>query len=483
MKAIIVGGGISGLSCGIYLAKNNVDVTIYEKNPYAGGFATTWLRKGSLIDGCMHWMLGTKEGTKLNKIWHDVGVFDHVSIYHPKSFCSIQYENEWFHYYNDIDLFEKELLRHSSNDEEEIKIFIEAIKAMGVMEIPSDLPYELEDLSKFKMNMNILRKMRYYLKLSVHDLALRFKSKIIQFALRNCLVNEHFSAYYFIQTLSNFMNGNDSIPYGCTKSIQEGMLNKYLSLGGKIEYSKDIDEILIKENKAIGIRYKNNECDYADYIVAACDIHETERLIQKEIHPYHELDLDKGKFKTYSYCIASYKTKSDVSKLPVAVIKKINSYNLCGIEGDTLSYRQYGYDNELILNGNTTIQVYLTTYEKDYEKIKQMTKEEYKAFKNKVGEFFLDELKKELNVDLELIDVLTPLTYERYNHSYKGTFMPFALGPGLNQVIRSQYVEDASNLILANQWLMLPGGSCVAVTMGKFAAQLILHDIGLEYNF
>ena len=58
-------------------------------------------------------------------------------------------------------------------------IFIEAIKAMGVMEIPSDLPYELEDPSKFKMNMNILRKLRYYLKLSIGQVANRFHSKII----------------------------------------------------------------------------------------------------------------------------------------------------------------------------------------------------------------------------------------------------------------------------------------------------------------
>lgn len=482
MKVIIVGGGISGLACGIYLRKNNVDVTIYEKNPYAGGFATTWVRKNSLIDGCMHWMLGTKDGTKLNKIWNDVGVFSNVGIYHPESFCSIKYDDKWFHYYMDIDKFEKELLKYSDNDEEEIHIFIEAIKAMGVMEIPSDLPYELEDLSKLKMNMNILRKMRYYLKLSISELANRFNSKVIKYALKNCLVNEHFSAFYFIQTLSNFMNGNDSIPNGCTKSIQEGMLNKYLSLGGKIIYSKNIDEIIIKDNQAIGIKI-NGEPIYSDYVVSATDIHETERLIKERIKPYDELDLNKDKYKTYSYCIASYKTKSDVSSLPVAVIKKIHPYNIHGIESDTLSYRQYGYDKELIMDGNTTIQVYLTTYEKDYELIKQMSKEEYKSFKKELGQFYLNELKKELDIDLELIDVLTPLTYQRYNNSYKGTFMPFALGPGLNQVIRSQYVDGIQNLILSNQWLMLPGGSCVAVVMGKFAAQLILHNEGLEYIF
>jgi hypothetical protein len=49
-----------------------------------------------------------------------------------------------------------------------------------------------------------------------------------------------------------------------------------------------------------------------------------------------------------------------------------------------------------------------------------MNKEEYKEFKSKIGEYFKDILEKEFNDSFELIDVLTPLTYERYNNAYKG---------------------------------------------------------------
>lgn len=53
-KVIIIGAGLAGLSSGIYLKKEGYDVTIYEKNNYAGGFVTTWIRKNAIIDGCMH---------------------------------------------------------------------------------------------------------------------------------------------------------------------------------------------------------------------------------------------------------------------------------------------------------------------------------------------------------------------------------------------------------------------------------------------
>ena len=482
MKVIIVGGGISGLACGIYLAKSNIDVTIYEKNHYAGGFLTTWKRKNSIIDGCIHWMLGTKDGTRFNKLWKDLGALDNCNIYHPNTFCTLEYESNIFHFYRDIDKFEKELLKYSNQDDEEIKIFIEAIKAFGVSEIPSDVSYELE-MPDNKLNMNIFRKMKYYLKLSIGEVANRFNSKIIRFALKNCLINEHFSAYYFIQTLSNFMNGNSSVPYGCTKTVQDGMLNRYLSLGGKIVYQEEIKEVIIEDSLAKGIVLNNGKKDVADFVVLATDLHEAERLINRSILPFNKIDQDKEKYMTYSYCIASYKTKSSLKEFHHSLVKKIDDYNICGIKGSVVSIRHYGYDDSLINDGNTTIQVYLTTYENDYELIKKMNKDEYLSFKKELGEFFLKELKKVYDIDLELIDVLTPLTFERYNNSYKGTFMPYVLKPGLNQVIRKQRLEDIKNIILANQWLMLPGGTCVSALMGKFASQIILHDMGMEYKF
>nr|MCR5232042.1 FAD-dependent oxidoreductase [Acholeplasmatales bacterium] len=293
MKVAIVGGGIAGLSCGIYLAKQNVDVTIYEKNHYVGGFLTTWERKDSIIDGCMHWMLGTKDGSRFNKIWKDMGVLDHLDIINPETFCSIKYDDNWFHYYRDIDRFEKELLKYSDNDDEEINLFIEAIKSMGVMEIPTLMPYDFENQPKFRLDKNVLRKLKNYLRLNVKEMAMRFNSKVIRYALRNCLINEHFNAYYFIQTLSNFMNGNDSLPKGCTKAIQDGMINRFLSYGGNIIYNEEIKEVIIDGNKAKGIKLKNNNIVDYDYICLATDPYQSMKLLNKELAPYNDLSLAK----------------------------------------------------------------------------------------------------------------------------------------------------------------------------------------------
>ena len=70
---IIVGAGISGMSAGIYAEQNGFHAILLEKNPRVGGLCTGWTRKGRYIDGCLHWLTGTKEGTVLNEDWKNVG--------------------------------------------------------------------------------------------------------------------------------------------------------------------------------------------------------------------------------------------------------------------------------------------------------------------------------------------------------------------------------------------------------------------------
>ena len=72
-KIVIIGGGIAGLSAGVYGLLAGYEVSIYEKNKIAGGECMGWNRKGYHIDNCIHWLTGTKKGTELRKVWETVG--------------------------------------------------------------------------------------------------------------------------------------------------------------------------------------------------------------------------------------------------------------------------------------------------------------------------------------------------------------------------------------------------------------------------
>lgn len=481
-KVIVIGAGVSGLSTAIHLKLAGYDVTVFEKNPYAGGFLTSWTRKGSVIDGCIHWMLGTKEGTGINKIWHDLGaITPETKMIKTNTFYQTQYEGQVFNVYNDLTKLKEEFLKYSENDDEEIeKMFkcMNYLKDSDNLEPQSETPPELFDMSKMSLDKDFIRNCASYLKLSLKDFASRFHSPIIRFVLNTSLINNHFNAFYFLQTLVNLSVGNDSIPEGGSHAMRDRIVNRFLSLGGKIEYSSDVTSVILENGVARGVIVKGKEYR-ADYVVVASDMHYALNNLLPEgasDFNYDSFDSDKEKYPTYSFVIAAYRTKRDFSSDEVGVIEKVEPYEFMGRTHDYLSLRHYGYDkSQISKDGYTTIQVMLTTYDDDYEYINGLSRSDYLKFKEEVGVFFKEKLTQKYNDEFELIDVWTPHTNKRYNHAWKGTFMTYPLGPKMKQNIAS-YRSNIPHLYFSNQWIYAPGGlGCSALT-GKLVAMLIDHD-------
>lgn len=79
-KIVIIGGGVAGLSAGIYAKLNGFDAEIIEMHSITGGQCTAWDRKGFRFDYCLHWLVGTRLGS-FNDIWKETNVInDKVEI-------------------------------------------------------------------------------------------------------------------------------------------------------------------------------------------------------------------------------------------------------------------------------------------------------------------------------------------------------------------------------------------------------------------
>jgi len=72
-SVIVVGAGIAGLSAGCYAAMNGYHTRIYEMHTSPGGLCTAWKRGGYTIDGCIHWLVGSKPGTRMYAVWEALG--------------------------------------------------------------------------------------------------------------------------------------------------------------------------------------------------------------------------------------------------------------------------------------------------------------------------------------------------------------------------------------------------------------------------
>lgn len=457
-------------------------MNIYEKNGNFGGLCTSWRRKGVIIDGCLHWLIGTHGDSGIGRIWREIGGIKDGDIVKLDSFFKVFYENETLTFYNDFDKLERELYRVCvcDKDRSEIARFMELLRYLGMFEIASDIPPELNTQPP-KLGLAFARKTIGLFTVTLGEYAQKFETPIIRYALENSPVNKRFCALYFAETLANLCSGNADLPRGGSAALMRNVSERFKALGGKLITGTPVSEIIIENGTANGIRLESGEIVYGDYTVAACDVHHTfENLLNNKYSPsaFFDSNADKEKYGTYSYIIAAFKTNADLRARNVSEIYKTEKFDLSGKECDVLTVRHYAYDESFINDGHTVLQVFVDTDEEDYKKIKAMSGEEYAEFKRRTGEKLKRQLEKyyAANGEVELIDVITPRTYERYVNSYQGSFMSFPLGARMPQLLYARTVNGIDRLYLANQWLMAPGGTPIAVISGKFAAQLITAD-------
>ena len=174
-KVVIVGGGIAGLSAGIYALMAGFDAEIYEKNSVPGGECMGWSRNGYHIDNCIHWLTGTDPKTGLWKVWKTVGAIDENTEYADTAkFYSSRIGDTELTLWKDLDRTEKELVEKCPEDEAEIRKFIQYVRYAENCQIPSIKPMDMMGIRDYiemgKSMADMPKVMKEYGKISCREL-------------------------------------------------------------------------------------------------------------------------------------------------------------------------------------------------------------------------------------------------------------------------------------------------------------------------
>ena len=143
-KVVIIGGGISGLTAGVYARLAGFEAEIYEKNAIPGGECIGWNRKGYHIDNCIHWLTGTRKDTELYNVWKTVGALSDDTEYAAlDAFYSSTKDGRKATLWCDLKRTEKELIELSPEDEAQIRHFIESVEISKQCLFPAEVPTDL----------------------------------------------------------------------------------------------------------------------------------------------------------------------------------------------------------------------------------------------------------------------------------------------------------------------------------------------------
>ena len=140
-KIVIIGGGVAGLSAGIYARLNGFNAEIIEQHSITGGQCTAWERKGYRFDYCLHWLVGTRIGP-FHEIWKETNVLnDQVQIIdheiHTKVFAE---DGKEFILYTNLEKWEKYLCNFAPEDTGSIKKMCNDMRKSSFLKPYSDPP-------------------------------------------------------------------------------------------------------------------------------------------------------------------------------------------------------------------------------------------------------------------------------------------------------------------------------------------------------
>jgi len=478
---VIIGGGIAGLSAGIYAAMNGFETEIIEMHSVAGGQCTAWVRKGYRFDYCLHWLVGTSKGA-FHEIWKETNVINNETeiIDHEIHSRILDSDGNEFIIYSNIDRWEKYLIQMAPEDKTSIKKMCADMRKSALLE-PFALAPELRSwfdyiriLPQMLPVMNVVRKFgsltcqEYFDKLS-------FKSERIKSVFFSLYGNRDFSALAFIFMLGWFNQKNAGYIKGGSYPLAQRMVEKYMKLGGKLSYNKKVEKIIVENNVTKGVLLTEDTTVSADFVISAADGYSTIFNMLDAKYISKEIDFAYKNWELFTPIVqVSYGVNKFIpSEFPIIInISKELSIGSTKLDNG-YSVMNYAYDSTMAPGGKTTI---VLRYDSPWKLWENMDEKEYYLEKKKIKDeatICLEKIYPGISEFIEVIDVATPKTDVKYTGVKDGAYEGFM--PSKDNMMKSLKMQlpKLKNFYMAGQWLFPGGGLPPSAQTGKWAVQLI----------
>jgi phytoene dehydrogenase-like protein len=477
----IIGGGIAGLSAGCYGRMNGYTTTLFEMHDLPGGQCTAWKRNGYTVDGCIHWLVGSGPASSFHKIWRELGALQGRKIVDHEEYMRIAGGGKTFILYTDAEKLRRHMKELAPGDAKIIDGFIDAIRKLGQLDIAMDKPPELwtfkDSFDSFMKTLPYFGVFFKYGKHTINEFAAQIKDPFLREAFKSVFDLKDFPLIGMLMTLAWMDRKTAGVPVGGSRDFAQAIENRYKALGGEIRYKAKVVEILVENNRAVGVKLEDGTEHKADVVISAADGHATifdmlkSKFIDDKIRDYYKSLL------TFPPMIlVSLGVGRDLSGQPHSQVWLLDKPVKIGDSARRrLFVKHYAYDSTLAPQGKTVVQVMLdTSYE--YWKKLSADREKYEAEKTKIAESVIRQLAKQfpgLETQVEMTDVATPMTYQRYTGVWKGAWEGWLLTTKSMSIRMKKTLPGLENFYMAGQWVEPGGGLPPAAASGRQVIQLL----------
>ncbi|MHB0936801.1 MAG: phytoene desaturase family protein [Armatimonadota bacterium] len=277
-SVIIVGAGIAGLSAGCYARMNGYRAAIFEMHNIPGGLCTAWTRKGYTWDISMHLLAGSKTGP-LHRMWRELGAVQHRRYHYHDVLTRVEDGGKSVAFCADLRQLEEQMLALSPGDARRIREFLRIFGGKSIVHLlPLDAPGTGSRLSALKMlfgMLPLLGAFRKYGKLTLREFADGFQDPFLRAAIPNILDHPGWPMPgYPLMGVAGFHTSaltEAGVPIGGSKGVIEDIANRFKRLGGELQCRCKVTEVIVENDRAVGIRLEDGTEHRANIVLWAAD--------------------------------------------------------------------------------------------------------------------------------------------------------------------------------------------------------------------
>ncbi|MFV8754211.1 phytoene desaturase family protein [Nannocystaceae bacterium ST9] len=489
-KLIIIGAGISGLSAGVHAARCGLEVEIVEHHSEPGGVCTGWKHGDYTIDGCIHWLIGAREDDDLHRLYQKVGALDgvelrpldhYVQLVDESNGQSLSFDRNLDHLLaqveamapGDLPVFRElvELARRS-----------ESIPMISMIDAPEARSTWANIVALWHARERLTALFRHIEPLA--ELAARVEHPTSKYALERMMPAD-MPVSFMAMVLGELERGNLATVVGGSQRFSQAMARKFVELGGKLRYQADVAEILVEDDRAVGVRLIDGERLRADHVISTAPGPTT--VFRMLAGRYTDAKLRERYARWPKFgpiCMLSFGLRAQWHDRPHALHLRLAEPFVFGpTRVEALTVRNMVYDPSLAPPGASVIQV---LHESDFDFWHDLhhAPQRYHELKRALAAVVRSRLERYypgFAAAEEFVDVATPYTFWRYARSYRGAYEGWLPTHDAVRTHLPKTLPGLRRFHMAGQWVEPGGGVPPAVTSGRQAVQMLCEEHELAF--
>jgi phytoene dehydrogenase-like protein len=309
---------------------------------------------------------------------------------------------------------------------------------------------------------------------TVAEFADSFENEFLRDALARVIDLPEFPVIALMRTLAWMDQRAAGYPVGGSKALVEALTTRYRALGGEVEYGARVVEILVENDAAVGVRLADGRAIHGDVVISAADGHGTlfDWLGGRYLGPQLRAAYDSMPVFPPLLHVALGVNKELPALAPAVMGFDFPLEEPVSIDHQRcprLQAQVYSFDPTLAPAGKQVIKVMLPS---NYERWRVLSenRDAYEKAKSEAAAQVVAALEQRfpgLSEGVEIVDVATPMTWERYTGNWQGSYEGWLLTPSTWGRRLPREVPGLRQFYMAGQWVEPGGGLRTAARSGR----------------